>query len=349
MSGAYPRLEVKLSYITENAQAIVKRCQEMGVSVTGIFKGTNGIPEITEALVKGGLVSVGTSRLEQVEEMLDHGVKAKEVMMIRTPMLSEAADVVRLTDVSTNSEREVIAALNEESKKQGKKHKVILMADVGDLREGYWDVEELVETAEWIEKDLENIYLAGVGTNIGCYGSIEPTVETLQMLADKAERIEDRICRRLDIVSGGASSSLTRIWDKDMPPKINHLRVGGETLLAFTNRVVRGYQMRDLHHDAFYLQAEISELKMKPAAGDPEGRLRKKALLNVGKADYCNADALYPVVRGVKIEKAFDDHTLIDIENCIAEYKVGSIVGFDISYGALVYLTNSRNVKIDFV
>ena len=120
------------------------------------------------------------------------------------------------------------------------------MTDVGDLREGFWYEEELLSAALMAENDLDNIYLAGVGTNVGCYGAIEPTVETLEKLAETADKIEKKIGRPLDIISGGASSSLMRIWDKDMPEKINHLRIGGEVMLAYTNRVVYGYDMRKL-------------------------------------------------------------------------------------------------------
>lgn len=101
-------------------------------------------------------------------------------MLIRVPMLSEVSDVVRLTDISLNSEFEVIKALNEEARRQGKLHKVILMADLGDLREGFWDKEEMVEIAEYIENRMINIQLVGIGTNLGCYGSIAPTAENLR-------------------------------------------------------------------------------------------------------------------------------------------------------------------------
>ena len=84
------------------------------------------------------------------------------MMLIRIPMLSEVKDVVRLADISLNSEFEVIKALNEEARRQGKLHKVILMADLGDLREGFWDKDELVDVAEYIEDKMINIQLVGV-------------------------------------------------------------------------------------------------------------------------------------------------------------------------------------------
>ena len=37
--------------------------------------------------------------------------------------------------------------------KQVKNHNVILMADLGDLREGFFELEELVDVAKYVEKD----------------------------------------------------------------------------------------------------------------------------------------------------------------------------------------------------
>lgn len=345
MSNRYPGLEVNLNYLEDNVRAVIKRCDKCGVKMTGIIKGFSGMPEASEAFVRGGLESIGTSRLEQLEELQKRNIDC-EKMMIRTPMLSEIADVIRLTDISLNTETEVIKALNEEAVKQGKIHKVILMTDVGDLREGFWYDEEILQAAQLIEDELPNIYLTGIGTNVGCYGALEPTVETLDKLVTIAEKIETQIGRKLDIISGGASSSLMRIWDEDMPERINHLRVGGEIMLAHTNSVVYGYDESDLHNDVFCLKAEIAQIKTKPS---PDGKTGKKALLDIGLADYCNTDALYPRDSRVKIERAFYDYTLIDIEDSAEEYKIGDVLTFDLSYGALVYLTKNKSVKVVFV
>ena len=345
MSERYPRLEINTNYQKENVEAVIKRCEKCNVTITGIIKGVNGIPEITKAYIDGGIKSIGTSRLEQIENLAGNK-QGISIMLIRTPMLSEIEDVISLTDVSLNTELEVIIALNEEAKRQGKIHKIILMADIGDLREGFWDKEELLDAAQLIEEKFDNLYLEGVGTNVGCYGALEPTVETLEKLSSIAEKVEYRIGRKLNIVSGGASSSLMGIWDQDMPEKINHLRIGGEVMLAHTNRVVYGYDMSDLHYDVFRLKAEIVRVK---TITDKYGNKRKEAVLDLGLLDYCNADALYSVEKGIKIRETFDDYTVVDIEDDSKDYEIGDILTFALSYGALVYLTKSRSVKLAFV
>ena len=345
MSGNYPRLLINLNHFKTNVEKTIDRCKQCNVEITGVIKGVNGLPEVTETYISGGVKSIGTSRLEQFEGIRERHPDIS-LMLIRTPMLSEIEDVVRLTDISLNTEIQVIRALDEEAKRQGKIHQVLLMIDVGDLREGFFDEEELISACVMAESQLDNIYLAGLGTNVGCYGAIEPTVETLEKLAAAADKIEGIIGRPLDIISGGASSSLMRVWDKDMPAKINHLRIGGEVMLAHTNRVVYGYDMSGFYFDAFRLEAEIASIVDVNSQGKKD---RRKAVLDIGLIDYCHTDALYPVDKSVKISDVSHDYTVVDIEDSKEDYKLGDILTFDLSYGALVYLTKSKSVSLEFI
>ncbi len=90
-------------------------------------------------------------------------------------------------DVLTQDEIEVIKAIDEECARQGRNHGIILMADLGDLREGFWDKDELVRAALLIEKQLKHVHLLGVGTNLGCYGSINATPDKMEELVAAAE------------------------------------------------------------------------------------------------------------------------------------------------------------------
>ena len=197
----YPRVEINLQYLKENVEAIVQRCGEFGIDIAGVIKGTTGIPECAKMFEEGGVKMIASSRLEQIEDSRNYGIDLP-YMLLRVPMMSELPEVVRLTDISLNSEFEVLKALNEEAGKQGKVHKVILMADLGDLREGFWDKDEMVDVAVKVENEMKNLNLAGVGTNLGCYGSIEATADKLDELVAIAERIEAKIGRTLEYISG---------------------------------------------------------------------------------------------------------------------------------------------------
>ena len=362
MENRYPRVEINLAHLQHNVSKVVEKCGSFGIQVAGVIKGATGIPEVARAFDKGGAAFIASSRLEQLEDAINAGIE-KPMMLIRIPMLSEVKDVIRLADISLNSEFEVIKALNDEARAQGKLHKVILMADLGDLREGFWDKDEMIKVAEYIENKMINIQLVGIGTNVGCYGSISPTVEKLEELVELAERIEERRGRQLEYISGGATSSLMRVWDKNIPKRINMLRVGEGILLARDLDVFYGYDMSDLYQDIFRLKAEVIEVKDKPSypvgtiAIDAFGHtptyvdrgIRRRALLAMGKVDYGDPAELLPMDKGIEVLGASSDHTIIDVEDAERDYKVGDIMTFDICYATVVYLTNCRNVHIAFV
>ena len=362
MEKRYPRLEINLEHLKHNVATVVEKCGGQGVQVMGVIKGANGIPEIAKAFDQGGAAMIASSRLEQLEDAIDAGI-TKPMVMIRIPMLSEVEDVIRITDMSLNSELEVIKALNEEARRQGKLHKIILMAEMGDLREGYWDREELLNVAEYIENKLINIQLVGIGTNVGCYGSILPTVDKLEELVELAEKVEERLGRQLEYIAGGATSSLMRIWDGNIPERVNLLRIGEGISSQKDLDVFYGYDMSQMYQDVFRLKAEVIEVKDKPTypigtiAVDAFGHtpeyvdrgIRRRALLAVGKVDYGNPEDLIPMEKGIEILGASSDHTIVDVQDAERDFKVGDIMTFDICYATIVYLTNCRNVHIAFV
>lgn len=358
----YPRVEINLQFLKENVEEMVRRCNEKNIDVAGVIKGTTGLTECAKQFVGGGCKMIASSRLEQIEDAKEAGIDLP-FMLLRVPMLSDISEVVRLTDISLNSELEVLKALNKEAGKQNKKHQVILMADLGDLREGYWDKDEMVSVAVKVENEMNNLELAGVGTNLGCYGSILATSEKLDELVVIAEKIEESIGRKLRYISGGATSSLMRVIDGDIPDRVNLLRCGEGILLARDLELYYGYDMSFMHQDVYKLKAEVIEVKVKPShpvgeiAVDAFGHkpeyvdrgMRKRALLGIGKVDYGDIAEIFPEEDGITVLGASSDHTILDVEDYKEDIKPGDIVTFNINYASMVYLTNCRNVQIKYV
>mgnify|MGYP000822883554 FL=1 len=363
MVRKYPQLEVDLSILRSNARQVITRCQQQGIRVCGVVKGVDGLPEVARAMRLCGAEELGTSRLEQVERCRAAGVGGPW-LLIRIPGLSELPDVVRLCETSLQSERVTLDALEEECVLQGKTHRVIVMADLGDLREGFWDKDEMVDVCVHVERELPHVELAGVGVNLTCYGSTKPTPEKMQALLDIAAHIEKRIGRKLEIISGGATSSYTLVHWGTMPAGINHLRIGENILLGKDLQVNWGIQDMDyLRMDGFTLRAEVVEVREKPTypigefAIDAFGRkpvyvdrgIRRRAILALGRADVGELESLIPREAGLTVIGGSSDHCIVDVEDCPRRLEVGDIVEFSLCYSHLLYATSRSDITIQFV
>lgn len=208
MNRQYPRLVLRDSSFRSNARETISRCAACGIQVCGVIKGVNGLPEVARRFRECGVTQLGTSRLEQVERCRQAGIPGP-YLLIRIPGPTELPGLVRLCEMSLQSERKTLDLLEQECTRQDKPHAVIIMADLGDLREGYWDHEEMVQTCLYVERRLPHVHLSGVGVNLSCYGSVRATPEKMQMLLAIARRVEDAIGRPLEIVSGGRHQLLS--------------------------------------------------------------------------------------------------------------------------------------------
>ena len=348
----YPLIEVNISKIYQNTKSLVDICKQQGINIAGVIKGVNAEPEIVEQMIKGGCKYIASSRIEQLINLKLNDIN-KENMLIRIPMTTEIENLVRYIDISLNSELEIINKIELECRKQNKEHKVVIMMDLGDLREGIIDEKELIDTCLYIENKLEYVKLYGIGTNLSCYGSIKPTYENLNRLCEVACKIEEKINRNLDIVSGGATTSLPLVLEGKIPEKINNLRVGEAILVGRDLPYFWGHDLDNVHSDTIVLKAEIVELKSKPS--HPIGEMyvdafgnkpyfedrgiRKRAILGVGKQDFLTHDSLIPLEKGIEIIGSSSDHLIVDIEDSDKEYKIGDIMSFELFYGNVLYLT----------
>ena len=359
MERKYPQLEIDLAALRSNAQQVIRRCQDRQIRVCGVVKGVDGLPEIARVLRQAGAEELGTSRLEQVERCRAAGIGGPW-LLIRIPGLSELPEVVALCETSLQSERATLEALEAECARQGRTHRVIVMADLGDLREGFWDKDEMVEVCVHVERDLPHVELAGIGVNLTCYGSTKPTPEKMRELLAIAGRIEGRIGRKLEIVSGGATSSFTLVHWATMPEGINHLRIGENILLAKDLQVDWGIQDMDyLRMDTFTLRAEVVEVRDKPTypigefAIDAFGRkptyedrgIRRRAILALGRADVGELESLLPREPGLKVIGGSSDHCIVDVEDCPRRLEVGDVVEFSLCYSHMLYATARTDMK----
>lgn len=352
-----PYLEINLSKIEHNAREIVNQCKNHGIEVVGVSKGVLGNIEVVNAMLRGGLSWIGDSRLRNIEHMRENGISGPFLLM-RSPHLSEVKRVVAIADYSLNSEISVIKALSEESISAGKIHKVIIMVDMGDLREGVMPEDLMGFFAEIIH--LNGIEIVGLGMNLTDLNGTIPTEQNHQVFMALARKLEASYHIKFRVLSAGNSSSQKLMSSDGIPAGINQFRLGEGILLG--KETIARQDWPNTHQDAFKLTSEVIECKYKPSV--PIGELGQDAfgntpviedkgvmlrgILNIGRQDI-QPDGLLPVDTEITMLGATSDHTIIDLTHSMFEYKVGDLVTFDLTYGALLAAMTSPFVEKVFV
>ncbi|MDQ2634866.1 MAG: alanine racemase [Pseudomonadota bacterium] len=352
MSG--PQVSIDLGRIERNARAVVTRCAEAGIKVFGVTKGMCGMPQVARAMLRGGVAGLAESRFQNIRRLRDSGIAAP-IMLLRSPPAARAEEVVRSIDISLQSELAIIGEISRIAERMGRVHDIMLMVDLGDLREGIWP-NDVLPTVERI-LEMKGVRIAGIGTNLGCFGAIMPTPDNLGQLVAHAYKIERLAGIRLDYVSGGASSSLQLLLDGTLPSGINNLRIG-EAILQGGIETFRDKPWEALEFDACRLTADVIEVKMKPsrpigksgydAFGNqphfPDEGYRLRAIANIGREDV-HVEGLTPIRKGARVLGASSDHLLMDVTDAEPPVAVGDRVAFRMSYGAMLSAMTSEYVE----
>ena len=336
-----PRIEIDLGKIAHNAKTLNKLYGSKGISITGVTKVVCGDPKIADVLVKSGISILADSRIDNIRKMRKAGIQAQFILQ-RTPIPSQTELVVRYTDVSLNTELSVIKGLSRSAVKQRITHKIILMVELGDLREGLLP-SDLENTVKEIIV-LKGIEFVGVGTNLACFGGIEPDEEKMEYLSTIVKNIEEKFGLTLEFVSGGNSANYSWFISTKDIGKINNLRLG-ESIFLGCETLYRKH-IPNLFTDAFTLITEVIESKIKPSV--PYGNVHqdafgntpkfqdrgqiRRAILGVGLQDVL-VSGLTPML-DIDILGASSDHIIVDAKQI--ELNVGNGVSFNLNYGALL-------------
>lgn len=352
-----PMLDIDLEKIRYNSLQVVERCHQQGIAVLGVTKGFSAMYQIAAAMVEGGVDGLADARMENVIELRKKGFTLP-ITMLRLPRLSDVINVVRHTDASINSEITVIKALAKAAKNLKKIHQVILMIDVGDLREGILK-ENVLEVVKQICY-FKEIKLAGLGTNMGCFGGILPSPDNLGLLVKIGLAVEQKLGVQLEIISGGGTSSLFLLENHQIPVGVNQLRIGEGILLG--TDTTNNRKISWLHHDAFLLRAEVIEVNSKPTV--PTGTIgrdafghipefidigvRRRAIVSMGKQDV-NVEGISPIDEKIIILGASSDHLIVDITDSEQVIKVGDQIAFSLNYAGLLSVSDSKYVKKQFM
>lgn len=349
-----PRLEINCRKLKHNAQRLIERLSQLGIAVTPVMKVTRGDPYLAKLFIEAGATMLADSRIENIERMRRADIHVP-ILLTRTPMLSQVERVVEHCDISLNTENKVIHALSLAASKTGRTHGVIIMVELGDLREGV--MPNLLESVVEFTLSQPNIQLEGIGVNLTCRHGISPDIEKMSYLSELANVMETVFAVSLPIISGGNSANLLWATKEHTVGRINHLRLGESIYLG--RETLMQTRVMDLHEDVFSLYAEVIETNRKPSL--PWGEMHKnafgehkechdrgevnQAILAIGRQDI-HPQGLTPP-EGIQLQDACSDHLIVETsDNSLC---VGEEVAFSLDYAALLSAMTSPYITKVYV
>ncbi len=353
MNSFMPRIEIALSQIQDNARMLSELYEQKGISLMGVSKAVLGEPSIVEAMIQGGVQYIADSRIENIIKMKNAGISTQFVLL-RTA-LSQAEFVVKHSDISLNTEIETLKKLSCYAKAQKKIHQVIVMVELGDLREGVLpcDLPQFIRET----LSLSHIKVVGIGCNLACYGGIKPDSENMNELSELVNVIEKEFQINLEIISGGNSANYGWSQSTQNAGRINNLRLGESIFLGC--ETVNRKAIPGLHTRAFQLVAEVIESKKKPSLpygeicqdafgnvpGFQDRGIRQRAIIALGRQDI-HLSSLESNDKS-EVLGASSDHIILDSEN--HNLQVGDEVRFNLNYRGLLAAMTSPFVRKQFV
>ncbi len=314
-----------------------------------------GNPAYIKEIIDLGAHELMDSRISNLRVIKRINPKIKTIY-IKPPPRRSIPSLVKYADVSLNSDLETMRLISKEAAKQGKIHEVIIMIEMGELREGVLG-DDLVGFYQQVF-ELPHLKIIGLGTNLNCLYGIMPSRDKLIQLSLYKQIIEARFNQEIKYLSGGTSVTIPMLFKKQVPGVVNHFRIG-ETLYfgadLFTGKTIKG-----MKNDVISFRAEIIELIEKPKIPDGNmaenpsgesydvnpsnyGKTSWRALLDIGLLDI-NPDFLIPADKQMKLVGASSDILVVDLEKNQKKYAVGDFMEFQLKYMGALGLFNSNYI-----
>jgi predicted amino acid racemase len=339
--------------LRDNFEFLREKFREHEVAWGVVSKMLCGNRTYIKELIDMGADEIHDSRISNLAKVKETNPNVQTVY-IKPPSKRNLSDMVKYADVSLNSELNTIRWISEEAVRQNKKHKIIIMVETGDLREGVMG-DHLIDFYSKIF-ELPNLEIIGLGTNLNCLNGVMPSADKLIQLSLYKQIIELKFNKKIPWVSAGTSVTIPLMLHKQLPKGVNHFRVG-ETLYfgvdLFEEKTIEG-----MHGNVFELFAEIIEMQEKPLlpmgnlSSNPQGEVASideslygkssyRAILDIGLLD---VDPKYLIAEEGEFEilGASSDMLILNLGENPKKYKVGDLIKFSLKYmGALAVLNSS--------
>lgn len=349
-------IELYSDKLKHNYKELNKLFNEHGIKWAVVAKLLCGNTEFLKEVVKLGTGEVCDSRISNLKTIKKLNPNV-ETVYIKPPSKSTIKAVVTYADASFNTELVTIRWIAKEAKRQNKLHQIIIMIELGDLREGVMG-DELLDFYEEVFM-LPNIKVTGIGANLNCLSGVYPSEDKLIQLSLYKQLIETTFKQKIPWVTGGTSVVIPMLSKGIVPKGINHFRVGES--LFFGNDLTTGKPLENMKQDVFKLFSQIIEIHKKPKiptgylgdnpSGDSYeineedyGKTSYRAIIDVGVLDVSKPEFITPEDKSLKVIGASSDMLVIDLGNTDKNYHVGDILTFKLSYMGALRLFNSSYI-----
>ncbi|MDP8226421.1 MAG: alanine racemase [Candidatus Celaenobacter polaris] len=349
-------ITLNIEKLKSNFEYLNKLFKENNIQWSVVSKLLCGNKEYLQELLKFDIYQICDSRVTNLKIVKQINPNV-ETIYIKPPAKRAVKSIVQYADISMNTEFETIKLLSEEAQKQHKVHKIIIMIELGELREGIMR-DDLIDFYYNVF-NLKNIEVVGIGTNLSCLYGVLPNHDKLIQLSLYEQLIEAKFNKAIEYVSGGSSVTIPLIFQNLLPKGINHFRVG-ESLFLGTD-VYNNTSLKKMKTDVFMLYAEIIELIEKPQLPDGElgtnmegeefefdpiniGETSNRAIIDIGLLDV-DVNHLELVDETIKIAGASSDMIVIDLDENRKKYKVGDLVEFKLDYMGTLRILNSKYIE----
>ncbi|MCC9135324.1 alanine racemase [Pontibacter silvestris] len=346
--------------LKQNYNHINQVFQDEGIDWGVVTKLLCGNELFLKEVLDLGVVEVHDSRVSNLKTIKEMAPDVQTVYIKPAPKKS-ISDIIQYADVSFQTELDIIRLLSEEAVRQRKLHKIIIMIEMGDLREGVMG-DELLNFYEKVF-ELPGISVIGLGANFNCLYGVMPTQDKLIQLCLYKQIIDAKFNKNIPWISGGTSVTIPLLFHHELPKGVNHFRIG--EALFFGLNLFTGETFEGMHDDVFELETEIIELTEKPMlpngmlAENPSGhsfeideslygKKSHRAILDVGLLDI-NPKFLLPKDESLSVVGASSDMLVVELGENKQHCKVGDVLKFNLRYMGALSVMNSKYIVKEVV
>lgn len=352
-----------MAYITLNPKKLKHNYNELDtlfkenqIEWAAVVKLLCGNELFLEQVLNLGVREVCDARISNLQTVKSLRPEVQTVY-IKPPAKENVREVLKCADVTFNTEFDTIKLLSDTAVEINIQHKVLIMIELGELREGVMR-DEFIDFYQKVFK-LPNIKVIGIGSNLSCMYGVLPSEDKLLQLCLYKQLVEAKFDQKIPYISGGASVTIPLIYRKLLPAAVNHFRVG-DTLFLGSN-IIENTSFEHLNNDVFKLYAQIIELNEKPYIPSGEmgytltgekkgfdqkqvGEIGYRAIVDIGLLDVEDSH-LTPVDKNLNIIGASSDMMVINLKNNERNLQVGDFIEFKMDYMGVLRIMNSDYIE----